>query len=204
MTDRTLPMFPLPDFFVFPGTLVPLHIFEERYRQMVGDLLDTAGRLVMANIPRRHASQDPESAGVKTKDLIEGSPPVFPYGSLVEIVHHQKLDDGRYMILLLGLCRVSIAEVPSERLYRKARIERLEPIPCSTEAERRLRPALEAAVEERTLNQAEIDASTSIESLTDILLQCLKLSPAQLAEVFAERDECRRAERALSWHSTPV
>jgi Lon protease-like protein len=178
---------------------VPLHIFEKRYRQMVGDLLDTAGRLVMANIPRRQMSQ-----GVDLAELGKDTPPVFPYGSLVEIVHHQKLDDGRFMILLLGLCRVSIDEVPSDRLYRKASIQKLEPTPCSTEEEHRLRPRLEAAIDERTLNQAEFDATTSIESLTDILLQCLKLTPAQLEEVFAEQDEGRRAERALNWHTTPA
>ena len=43
-----IPLFPLPDFFLFPGAVAPLHIFEPRYRQMISDLLDSSGRFVLA------------------------------------------------------------------------------------------------------------------------------------------------------------
>ena len=39
-----LPVFPLPGVFLFPGCVMPLHVFEPRYRQMVSDLLDRHGR----------------------------------------------------------------------------------------------------------------------------------------------------------------
>ncbi len=188
MNGQILPMFPLPDFFVLPRTIVPLHIFEERYRQMVGDLLDNAGRLVMASLPKHLTGR-----GL-------ANPPVFPYGALTEIIHHQKAEDGRYLILLLGLARVRLEEVPSDRLYRQARIEQIATIPCPEQDARRLRPLLAAAIDERTLQDVELAKTSKIDALTDILLQCLKLSPAQLQEVFAEPDECRRAERALAWH----
>jgi len=189
MNSKILPMFPLPDFFVLPRTIVPLHIFEERYRQMVGDLLDTAGRLVMASLPKQ----------LTGRGLIK--PPVFPFGALTEIIHHQKSEDGRYLILLLGLSRVRIEEVPSDRLYRQARIEQITTTPCPEGDARRLRPLLEAAIDERTFQDVELASTSKIDALTDILLQCLKLSPAQLQEMFAEQDECQRAERALAWHA---
>ena len=45
-TLSAVPLFPLPDYFLMPGVVAPLHIFETRYRQMIEDLLDGPGRLV--------------------------------------------------------------------------------------------------------------------------------------------------------------
>jgi Lon protease-like protein len=43
-------MFPLPGAFLFPHQVLPLHVFEPRYLQLVEDLLDASGRLVVATI----------------------------------------------------------------------------------------------------------------------------------------------------------
>lgn len=52
MTQRlgqieSVPMFPLPDVVFFPKTYLPLHVFEERYREMVQDCLDGPGRIAV-------------------------------------------------------------------------------------------------------------------------------------------------------------
>src|SRR5215468_1542148 len=105
--NPVVPMFPLPGVFLFPGQLLPLHIFEPRYREMIGDLLDGPGRLVMGTVLPDHESELP------------GAPPMYPTAGLGEIGRHEHLADGRFNILLVGLSRVSIREVESERLYRK-------------------------------------------------------------------------------------
>ena len=108
-----LPLFPLPNVVLFPRMPLPLHVFEPRYRQMVDDLLDRPGWLVISSIRGGHEG---ESAG---------APPVYPVGGLGEIVRHARLPDGRFLITLAGLARVRIREIESDRLYRKVQFEML-------------------------------------------------------------------------------
>ena len=102
----TAPLFPLPNFFLFPRSITPLHIFEPRYRQMIEDLLDGNGRLVMGTVKEEHLEE------------LACSPPVHPVACLGEIVRHERLPDGRFLIWLLGVARVRVREVHSIRLYR--------------------------------------------------------------------------------------
>jgi Lon protease-like protein len=104
-----LPLFPLPGAVLFPNTLLPLHVFEPRYRQMTEHCLDGDGLMVI--VKKR---DDEDSA-----DLSD----VFEVGGLGRIVHHERLPDGRYHILLQGLARVRLVEeLPKEGLlYRRAR-----------------------------------------------------------------------------------
>ena len=48
--SRILPLFPLPDLILFPGQLVPVHIFEPRYRKMAEDLLDNTGEIIIGTV----------------------------------------------------------------------------------------------------------------------------------------------------------
>jgi len=105
-----IPIFPLPDLVFFPHTLLPLHIFEPRYRQMVADCLKA----------------DRQLAVVMLKPGWEqgygGSPPVHSVAGAGDIIKCERLDDGRYNILLRGKCRIRIAqELPSGKLYRVVR-----------------------------------------------------------------------------------
>ena len=104
-TLSAVPLFPLPDFFLYPGVVAPLHIFETRYRQMIEDLLDGPGRLVTA----AYRPDGPRG---------EHGPVTLPVGTLAEIVQHEKLDDGRFILMIAAVARVKLQEVPSERLYR--------------------------------------------------------------------------------------
>jgi Lon protease-like protein len=186
-SKTALPMFPLPDFFLFPGALAPLYIFEERYRQMVNDQLDRAGRLVMASISQRGRSGVP------------GAPPVFPVGGLGEIVHHEPLPEGKFLIWLLGLGRVRLEEVPSEHLYRQVRVELLEDEECSDEEESRLRPLLLEALEQQRVKMTQQPDELTVGSLADVLLQSLQLEPDQIEQAFAETRARERARLALRW-----
>ena len=105
------------------------------------------------------------------------------------------------MILLMGLCRVHIEEVPQNKLYRVVSAELVESIACDEDEARRLLPLLEAAISDRTMQKMELSRKLPIDTLADILLQSLKLAPTQVEEIFAERDEPSRAESALAWHA---
>src|SRR5262245_23824108 len=110
LPHRVVPLFPLPGLFLFPGTALPLHIFEPRYRQMVEDLLDTSGRLVLGTVMPGHEKE------------VMGAPPVHVIAGLGEIARHQRLNDGRFVIFVIGLTRVRLSEVDSDRPYRKVEV----------------------------------------------------------------------------------
>ena len=111
LSNAPLPLFPLPGFTLFPGTRVPLHVFEPRYRKLVADLL--SGNQLLA-LPQLKPGYEP---------TYYGRPELFPICGAARIVEHAELADGRYNILVQGVARVRLVEeVSSSSLYRVARV----------------------------------------------------------------------------------
>lgn len=107
-----MPVFPLDAVSLLPQQVLPLHIFEPRYRQMVAHVLDGSGQIAMGVFK-----------GERWKQEYHGRPPIRPFVCIGQIVQHEKLDDGRYNVLMQGVCRATIIkEMPpsAERLYREA------------------------------------------------------------------------------------
>lgn len=184
-----VPMFPLPGVFLFPGTMMPLHIFEPRYRQMIEDSLDGPGRIVMGTVLEGH---EPE---------LQGVPPVHPIAGLGEIMRHDRLPDGRFLILLAGLARVRIREAASDRLYRKVEslpLEEREPDPIDAIA---LRADLVAALQSRSAEPLELPAELQLAQLADLLLIRLELPTSELLELYSNLDIGERSSRALALHA---
>lgn len=104
-----LPLFPLPQTVFFPHTLLPLHVFEPRYRQMTERVLQSHKHLGVVRIDDSRA--DAAVAGV---GLVAG---------VGRIVHHERLTDGRFHILLQGVARAELVEeLPMDgMLFRRAR-----------------------------------------------------------------------------------
>jgi ATP-dependent Lon protease len=118
---ESLPIFPLPQTVLFPSALLPLHIFEPRYRAMIKDCLATHKALAVALI-RDGAEREEEDF------LIAGAAPYRRRQPAIElvagvgvIIDHVQLADGRYNILLQGRCRVRLEELPFVPPYRRAR-----------------------------------------------------------------------------------
>src|SRR5262245_64124765 len=110
--DGTVRLFPLPNVVLFPHVVQPLHIFEPRYRQMTADALDSNRLIALVLLQPGHEQE------------YEGRPPVHAIACVGKVLGEQKLDDGRYNLLLRGVSRVRIVEeMPSEKLYRVARVE---------------------------------------------------------------------------------
>lgn len=117
---RPMPLFPLDQVALLPQQVRPLHIFEPRYRQMVEHALDGAGQIALAVFERRPRNQ---------AEYL-GNPPIRPAVCVGQIVQHEKLSDGRYNVLVQGICRARVLhEMPheGERLYRAAMLEPIGP-----------------------------------------------------------------------------
>ena len=122
--SRPVPVFPLRGVVLLPHALVPLHVFEPQYRQMLQHTLDGSGLIAMAVLAEDKS------------DFLDavGKPPIRPVVCLGRVAQHERLPDGRYNILLQGVCRSRICEdVPpkGDRLYRMALLEPIEPIVAS-------------------------------------------------------------------------
>jgi Lon protease-like protein len=112
--SRPIPIFPLDGVVLLPQQVMPLHIFEERYRQMVRESLDSVGQIAMAVVKPGHTLE------------YHGRPPLLPAVCVGQIEQHESLPDGRYNILLRGVCRAEIIEEEApdgERLYRQAMLQ---------------------------------------------------------------------------------
>jgi Lon protease-like protein len=116
-TNAVAPIFPLPDVTLFPRTLLPLHIFEARYRAMVADALARDRRICMVRLRPGY------------QEHYAGKPEVYAVGGLGEIVSCERLANGRYDLVLRGEARVRIVqERPSDTLYRIVVAERIEDV----------------------------------------------------------------------------
>lgn len=108
------PLFPLPNVVLFPKAILPLHIFEPRYRTMMADALRGGQTICMALLkPGWEADY-------------QGSPEVCPIGCVGRVVQHQLLDDGRYNIALHGESKVAIEGFTQDQPYRIARVRPVE------------------------------------------------------------------------------
>ena len=106
-----VPLFPLPNVVLLPRAVLPLHVFEDRYRQMTADVLAGDRRMAMALLrPGWHADYG-------------GRPPLEPAVCLGTIVAHERLSDGRYNLLLRGDARGRIVREVGDDPYRSAEID---------------------------------------------------------------------------------
>ena len=109
--SRTLrvPIFPLSGAILFPRSQLPLHIFEPRYREMVRDAIDGAGRIAMI---QPHRLDDDNRA------------PLYAVGCVGELVGVEELEDGRFNIVLLGSNRFRLLrEAEVDAAYRCADVD---------------------------------------------------------------------------------
>lgn len=118
------PVFPLSNAVLFPDTVLPLHIFEERYRQMVRDASGGEGHIAIALLEPGYEGN------------YEGAPAFHRIGTLGRIENLEELPNGRFNIHLVGTRRVEFEEIPSPTLYRVARLlPREEPLPDENDPE---------------------------------------------------------------------
>lgn len=190
------PLFPLPSGVLFPQLVLPLHVFEARYREMTE--VSLAGDRMMALALLRPGA----AALYETKVA-----PIYSIVSLGQIVMHERLDDGRYNIVLRGLCRARLIEEPvTPAPYRVGHLEPLKDVYPKQSAAgwEQMRAALIAAFQRRFPQltaasglQRAIREDLSLGVLCDLLCSSLPLSPLESAEVLLETDVRRRCQWLL-------
>src|SRR5215469_14292404 len=107
-----LPLFPLGAV-LYPGMLLPLHIFEERYRQLVRDLLD---------------GTEPRGFGViairKGRETgIDGVHSLYEIGCMATLRRGDELEDGRFDLVTVGTQRFRLLALDQTLLYPQGEIE---------------------------------------------------------------------------------
>jgi Lon protease-like protein len=171
MLPPEIPIFPLPTVVLFPHVCLPLHVFEPRYREMVHDALKTDRIIGMVLL----------KAGWESD--YEGRPPVYETGCAGLISHSERLQDGRFNIVLHGLEKFRIRGERSDGAYRIAAIETVaEDLPAPLRGLGLVRQRLEALVAhlaERTHADVRIPTAISDHELVNTLAQYLPLDPVE-------------------------
>jgi Lon protease-like protein len=191
----TVRLFPLPNLVLFPQVVQPLHIFEPRYRQMTADALADDRLIAMALLqPGWEANYD-------------GRPGIYPVVCLGRIAAEQRLDDGRFNLLLRGLARVRIVEeVADDRLYRSATVEAVAEtaeVGAATEQVLRhrltqgVRPWFAAQAEAQEQLQRLLDNELPLGVLCDVLAFTLPLPAAGKQALLEEVDVAARVRGLL-------
>ncbi len=102
-----IPVFPLSNFIIFPETTVPLNIFEPRYIQMIDDVMKHERIIGM----------------VQPKEVNNKNPKLYDIGCAGKITSFHETEDGRYLIIINGVCRFKILNEPTtSKLYRECEV----------------------------------------------------------------------------------
>ncbi len=112
MSTFTLPIFPLPEVFLFPGTFLPLHIFEPRYRLMLEFCLENGNELAVAPFKKK--------SDMSAEPQIES---IFGWG---HVIQKERLPDGRSNIILEGLGTAELIDYKSLEPFRIARVSKID------------------------------------------------------------------------------
>jgi len=185
-------MFPLPGVVLFPNALLPLHIFEDRYRKMARDVLATHRHVAMAFL--------------KSADdaLVPGSPAVKPVMGVGEIVVAHELPDGRFNVVLRGVARVRLdSELATEEPYRLIAASLRVDLPASDpqelrDADQSLRALVGRLAKEvleggELLRQMVLSHSTPAE-FVDVLAAAILVEPGKRQRLLELRNVVKRIE----------
>jgi len=189
------PVFPLPNVVLFPHVALPLHIFEPRYRQMVEDVLEEGRIIAMALFK---PGWEPE---------YDGEPAIHEMVCLGRITADEKLEAGKYNIVVTGIHRaVVVEELDTELPYRMAKLElyrdfySTEPLVNHKTRQHELlqlfRGLFPNTRSDSLLSQV-LEADLPLGVLTDLMAAVLKVDPIQKLPLLEELDVDLRSDLLL-------
>jgi uncharacterized protein len=198
--DGAVRLFPLPNFVMLPHVVKPFHIFEPRYKEMTEDALMSDRFITL--ILQTESKEGEQS---------EEAPPIAAMGCLTRIVNEQRLPDGRFNLLLRGVCRVRlIRELATPTSYRQAEVELLPDV--DTDADPELRDALSTAAKlwlpphgpAQNQFQELLKSNLPLGALCDIVGFAMPLTPEIKQQLLDETDIASRAGKLITaLSSTP-
>lgn len=164
---KRLPVFPLPRVVFFPGTALPLHLFEPRYRQMAEDCLERGPKAMAVTL-----------LAPGWEDDYEGDPPIHEIAGAGRIVGHQLRPDGTHDIILHGLHRVRLEEIHDADVpYRVARAIPIEDVGTASSSDMLAMMAVAMSVATR-VRERQSDFSLQVSA---------ELPPGRAADVVADQ-----------------
>jgi Lon protease-like protein len=190
-----VPVFPLPEAVLFPRQVLPLHIFEPRYRTMVADALAGEKAIAIALLKPKYE-----------RYYFTSRAPIHPLVGVGRIVAAEKLDDGKFNILLRGEARATVLEELAGRPYRLARIQTVESSCNSSPAIRaQLRRDLLEAIRQQLATEADacghylhlFEAPLSLGELADLIAGRLPVAGELRQRLLAEVEACARVKMLL-------
>ncbi len=123
-----IPVFPLAGSLLLPGSWLPLHVFEPRYRNMVEDAM--AGESIIGMVQPLDLPEDEDARSTSVDeaqaapDSAHIDPRLYRVGCAGRIEECERIPGGRFLIALVGLTRFRIEEeLPLHRLYRRVRVD---------------------------------------------------------------------------------
>ncbi|MFJ2580620.1 LON peptidase substrate-binding domain-containing protein [Kitasatospora aureofaciens] len=225
VTER-LPLFPL-NIVLYPGLVLPLNVFEERYRRLVADLLEHPedeprrfgvlaikdGREVAPVRPEEGPAGPLDGLGTFTGDPLEA---IFHIGCVADIASVEEQPDGRYELLVTGTTRFVLRSVDTSGPYLTGEIEPIEERPgegsgaLGSEVERAFRAyqkRLAGAREASTVGRQELPDDPQVLSylvaaasvFETPVKQQLLACPDTAQRLRTELDLLRRETAVLTW-----
>lgn len=149
-----IPLFPLPNCVLFPGVVQPLHIFEPRYREMMRAAVEGAG----GGEAQRVLGMALLMPGWEKSYY--GSPAIHERLCAGRIIAHERLEDGKYNLLLQGVARARVVEerpcMGEWGMYRMARLEEVAEVAGSPAHQALQRRVLQQLFEKTALKELTV------------------------------------------------
>jgi ATP-dependent Lon protease len=186
-------LFPLPDLVLFPQNVQPLHIFESRYREMLEDALAGDQLIALATLKPGYEAD------------YYSRPAVAPQICIGRVASHERTEDGRYNLILLGVKRALVVdEITPVRSFRRATVHLVDERPHAGDS-----PAVQSLGRELANTLADrlpaakqlvdefINQNVSLSTLTDVVAFHIPFNVDFKLSLLAESDPVARAQRLL-------
>jgi uncharacterized protein len=175
--------------------VLPLHIPEPRYRRMTAEALDGTGLIAMALF----------AGQVSQTEYLKGRPKLRPTVCIGYIERYERLEDGRYLILLRGLCRARIVEELEYEAYRLAKMQPIGWPPARDTALSDARGELQAKLEDpglvsvRGLREVRklFEGQLPTEALVDLVIAAVNDDVESRYRMLCETNSRARAQWAI-------
>ncbi|MHC4932050.1 MAG: LON peptidase substrate-binding domain-containing protein [Planctomycetota bacterium] len=196
---KRIPVFPLAGVVLFPGSVLPLHIFEERYKRMLEDAM-AGDRLICMALLKQCSREE-----------YEKSPPYHEVICVGKVIHHDRLDDGRSNIALMGISAGRATSTELQEAYLTAEIELLDDL---FDTQPGYEDKLQRVFERTVPGEGDLDALRTQLSqylagehipaaLVNTCALTASLLPLDKLELLEERSVARRLDRLLEFLQRP-
>lgn len=191
-------IFPLPNVTLFPNVMLPLHIFEPRYRCMAEDAL-SGDRFLALGLLKDGWKNNYDSKHCAIHSTV----------CLGRVIANEQLEDGRHYLMLQGLCRAHLVEeLDTDLPYRLGKLELVDDVyPKTPVIDRHRRQEELLDWFRRTYPKLGLEADmvhalaadVQLGELCDIIAHSLKLPPTDAQQLLSQANVDHRSDLVLDF-----